>query len=81
MGTSRLSAVIGRTTTLGCAFLATTQLAWAQATPPAAEAAPAAELQEVVVTAQKRAESAQTTPIAITVYGADDTMLAGPEST
>ncbi len=77
MDTSRISAVIGRTTTVGCAFLATTQLAWAQATPPAVEAAPVAELQEVVVTAQKRAESAQTTPIAITVYGADDIVRKG----
>jgi len=50
------------------AALAVPQLAPAQSAPESASAAPVTELQEVVVTAQKRAESAQTTPIAITVY-------------
>jgi iron complex outermembrane receptor protein len=52
------------------AAFAVPQLAPAQTASVSDSAAPAAELQEVVVTAQKRAESAQTTPIAITVYDA-----------
>jgi iron complex outermembrane recepter protein len=61
------------------ATLLVSQLALGQvtATPTVSAAAPENELQEVIVTAQKRPESAQTTPIAMTVYGADEITRKG----
>jgi iron complex outermembrane receptor protein len=50
--------------------------ALAQTAPAGAAAAPS-ELQEIVVTAEKREQSAQTTPVAITVYGADEIARKG----
>jgi iron complex outermembrane recepter protein len=74
MGTSRIVIAMGWAL---ATILASTGLALAQAVSASDAATDSTELQEVVVTAQKRAESAQTTPIAITVYNSEELQRKG----
>jgi iron complex outermembrane receptor protein len=58
-------------------WLLASQLVLAQTPQAAAPAAALDELQEVVVTAQRRVQTVQTTPIAITVFSAEDVTRKG----
>src|SRR6202051_1458114 len=76
MGTSAKITNVAEAVAAAGALLVS-QLVLAQTPQSAAPAAAQDELQEVVVTAQRRVQTVQTTPIAITVFSAEDITRKG----
>jgi len=77
MRASSVTAIVRRAAIIGGGALLASQLAFGQSAQPPRSGESINQLAEVIVTAQKRVESAQTTPVAITVYNAEEIARKG----